>query len=129
MKIVKSRIILILLACLLMTLWLSTAVKFEPAEGFEDRTQENPKPTSVEDDIVENKTELDKIPPLPETKPFTSDNTIGSKLGLNSDDKTHLQDITKKVFTNIGALASQQIGRLFGEGFENMGSIQYASYV
>lgn len=129
MKVVKSRIILILLACLIMTLWLSTAIKIEAVEGFEDKIQENPKPITVEDDIVENKTELDKIPPLPETNPFTSDNTIGSKLGLNADDKTHMQDITKKVFTNIGALASQQIGRLFGEGFENMGSIQYASYV
>ena len=73
---------------------------------------------------------------IPVKQPTTSDpvpanrsvNAMSQRLGLTSEDKTHMQSIITKVFANAGTFAAEKLGHMM-EGFESRSSIHSSRYM
>lgn len=104
----------------------------EPTPIVLENTASAPAPAIMENDIPESEVTRDvqvKPPttsdPVPANKPV---NAMSQRLGLTSEDKTHLQSIITKVFANAGTFAAEKLGHMM-EGFESRSSIPSSRYV
>ena len=104
----------------------------EPAPVVLENTASAPAPAIMKNDIPESEVTRDvqvKPPttsdPVPANKPV---NAMSQRLGLTSEDKTHLQSIITKVFANAGTFAAEKLGHVM-EGFESRSSIPSSRYM
>lgn len=104
----------------------------EPAPVALENTASAPAPAIMENNVPNAEVTRDvqvKPPttsdPVPANKPV---NTMSQRLGLTSEDKTHLQSIITKVFANAGTFAAEKLGHMM-EGFESRSSIPSSRYM
>ena len=104
----------------------------EPTAITLENTASAPAPAIMENNVPNAEVTRDvqvKPPttsdPVPANKPV---NAMSQRLGLTSEDKTHLQSIITKVFANAGTFAAEKLGHMM-EGFESRSSIPSSRYM
>lgn len=154
LKGVSTRVVLLLLGIMIVSL----LVSFKMNEGFGDMKEgfeTVSEVKSTQEPVAENNTESKPAPaaePEPELKntepeldvtkdiqvkpQTTADpvpankqvNAMSQRLGLTSEDKSHMQSIITKVFANAGTFAAEKLGHMM-EGFESRSSVPSSLYV
>ena len=103
-----------------------------PAPVVLENTASAPAPAIMKNDIPDTEVTRD----IPVKPPTTSDpvpanktvNAMSQRLGLTSEDKSHMQSIITKVFANAGTFAAEKLGHMM-EGFKSRSSIPSSRYM